>query len=144
MTTKLEAQLARCGLAPDHVHTRSDLVLQATASSTEDRRDIFALPEPSPNRTRAIKAASEFIRQQQKRRSDPRDIIKAMVERHGAKLSYPSYRTAFRCGDIYSEGAAACELATARLLLNIFATKAARYLADVGCRDLFDYNSLPT
>ena len=38
--------------------------------------------------------------------ADARDIIKGLVQHHGATVTDPGYRTALRCGGIYTEAAA--------------------------------------
>ena len=91
--------------------------------------DPFALPPASQKTTRALTAAVGYIQEQMTRQADARNIIKGLVQRHGAKLTYPSYRTALRCGGIYTEVAHACDLATAKMLISILTNKAERYLA---------------
>lgn len=100
-------------------------------------RDPFALPPVSSSATSAIKAAHLFLCERDQRQLDARDVLKGLVEHHGAKVTYPSYRTAFRCGGIYSEAASSCGLATAKLLLKSFREKASRYLQEAGANDLF-------
>jgi hypothetical protein len=101
---------------------------------------IFNLPLPSPKRTAAIEAANKYIEQQMARRVDARDILKGLISIHEATVSFPSYRTALRCGDIYTEAAAHCALATAKLLLSLWKSKAQEYLDGARAGDLF---SLP-
>ncbi|MGE4323642.1 MAG: hypothetical protein AB7E60_11510, partial [Sphingobium sp.] len=70
----------------------------------------------------------EYVHQQLLSGTDARDILKGLTEHHKAKLTYPTYRTALRVGDIYTEAATSCDLATAKLLLNSFAKKASQHL----------------
>lgn len=98
-------------------------------------RDPFALPPVSPSTNRAIKEAYLFLCERDRRRSDARDILKGLVAYHGAKVTFPSYRTALRCGGIYTEAATSSDLTTAILLLNSFAAKAERYLREAGDTD---------
>lgn len=92
------------------------------------RRDPFALPPASPSTTAAIAAAYAYVSESHDRRADPRDVLKDLVARHDATVSYPTYRTALRCGGIYSEAATSCAISTAKLLLDSFMTKAHQYL----------------
>jgi hypothetical protein len=94
----------------------------------------FAIPPVSPARTAVIRAAAQFLKEGKARHSDARDLLKGLVAHFSARVSYPSYRTALRCGDIYSEAAASCDLATARILLSSFSEKAQHYLQGV-CAD---------
>lgn len=93
-----------------------------------DRRDPFALPSVAPTRTATIQAAYGYVSDAHDRRMDARDVLKGLEAQHGAKVTYPTYRTALRCGDIYSEGATSCALSTAVILLDSFMTKAHGYL----------------
>lgn len=90
--------------------------------------DAFALPPVTRKTTETIKSAMAYIVERQGRQADARDIIKGMIQNCGASLTYPSYRTALRCGGIYSEAATCCDLATARLLIGSFSEKAGQYL----------------
>lgn len=99
--------------------------------------DPFAIPPVTPKTTRVIRAASAYTHDRMRGQSDARDIIKGLVRHHGAALSYPGYRTALRCGGIYTEAAASCDLAVAKILLSSFAEKAAAYLHGSGESDLF-------
>jgi hypothetical protein len=101
-----------------------------------DRRDPLALPSVTPTRTATILAAYAYVTDAHDRHVDPRDVLKGLEAQLGAKVTYPSYRTALRCGDIYTEGAAWCALVTAGILLDSFMAKAHSYLgiahAEVG------------
>lgn len=100
--------------------------------------DIFSLPPIAAKTTISIRAALAYVRDSLNRHTDARDILKGLVLHHNAKLTYPTYRTAFRCCDIYSEAAAHCDLSTAKIILESFVEKAGRYLSDGGVKDLFD------
>ena len=67
--------------------------------------------------TRSI-AILRYIRDRQADHTDPRDIIAGLIEHHDAKLRYPSYRTAIRCGGAYVEAASCSYLWTARILID--------------------------
>ena len=99
--------------------------------------DPFALPSVTPKTTKAIRAATAYIHDRTRGQSDARDIITGLVKHHGASLAHPSYRTALRCGGIYTEAASSCALFTAKILLCSFVEKADRYLQNAGERDLF-------
>lgn len=90
--------------------------------------DPFALPPISLKTTTALRAVIGYIQERTSRQADARDIVKGLVQTHDAKLTYPSYRTALRCGDIYTEAASNCDLTTAKILIANFAEKAAIYL----------------
>lgn len=93
-----------------------------------NRRDPFALPPVTPSRTASIVAAYAYVTGAHDVRADARDVMKNLVAQFGASLTYPTYRTALRCGDIYSEGATSCALSTAKILLDSFMAKAHQYL----------------
>jgi len=98
-------------------------------------RNIFALPAASPARTATILAAFDYVSDAHDRHMDARDVLKGLEAQHGAKLTYPTYRTALRCGDIYSEAATSCALSTAKILIDSFMLKAHRYLASMQAGD---------
>lgn len=98
----------------------------------------FSLPAVTPQTTRAIRAAASYVAERMRARTDARDIIKGLERHHGAKQTHPGYRTALRCGGIYSEAAASCDLLIAEALIQQFADKAALYLAEAGSGDLVD------
>lgn len=100
--------------------------------------DIFSLPPITAKTTRSIRAALAYVRDSLNRHTDARDILKGLVLHHDAKLTYPTYRTAFRCRDIYSEAATCCDLSTAKLLLLSFCDKAERYISSDLVKDMFD------
>lgn len=100
-------------------------------------RDPFALPPDSPKTAKTLTAAVAYIQERMTRQADARDIIKGLVQHHSAKLTHPSYRTALWCGGIYTEAAAGCGFAVAKLLLSAFVEKAARYLEASRNGDLF-------
>lgn len=100
---------------------------------------IFDLPSTSPKRTAVIEAADKYIEQQLALRADARDILKGLASSYKATVSFPSYRTALRCGDIYTEAATHCDLATARLLLSSWQFKAQQYLDVARAGDLFSF-----
>ncbi|MPL79238.1 hypothetical protein SDC9_25114 [bioreactor metagenome] len=100
-------------------------------------RDAFALPPASPKTAKTLTAAVAYIQERMTRQADTRDIINGLVQYHSAKLTYPSYRTALRCGGICTEAASCCPLRTAKLLLSCFVEKAGRYLEASSDGDLF-------
>lgn len=100
--------------------------------------DPFDLPPIATKTTRAIRSAMAFIAEQSHRHADARDTLKGLVRHHDAKLTFPSYRTAFRCGGIYTEAATSCDLSTAKLLILSYSEKAERYIWEAGDMDLFD------
>lgn len=70
--------------------------------------------------------AAAYVRERMASQADARDILKGLVNGYGATLTYPTYRTALRVGDIKTEAASWCALHTARLLLDSFLNKASR------------------
>lgn len=95
-------------------------------------RDPFAIPAVSASRTKIIDQAYAMVQAQQASQRDPRDILKGLASEHGAKITYPSYRTALRIGDIYTEAAAACSMREAEIVLSSFTNKARAYLQQAG------------
>lgn len=100
-------------------------------------RDPFALPPDSPKTTKTLMAAVAYIQERMTRQADACDIITGLVQHHSARLTHPSYRTALWCGGIYTEAAACCGLAVAKLLLSCFVEKATRYLEAARNGDIF-------
>lgn len=99
--------------------------------------DPFALPPVTPKTTKSLRAAASYVSERMRTHSDARDIIKGLVQHNGATLTHPGYRTALRCGGIYTEAAAYCDLAVAKLLISSFVKKAELYLWEAGGSDLF-------
>lgn len=95
-------------------------------------RDAFRVPPVTPALTAAIIAARADIAEAESTRTDARDIVKMLTVKHGAVMSWPTYRVALRCCDIYTEAATSCYLHTCKLLLCSFADRAERYLAQPG------------
>lgn len=89
---------------------------------------VFQLPPVARKTTIAVSAASTYVQSRIRQDHDWRDILKGLAAEHGAKVTYPSYRTALRCADIYTEAATSCDLRTAELLVRSFAEKAGQYM----------------